>query len=105
MGDDIELHWANGTQTSRSNSEQGFAEAIAVAQRSDAVVMFVGEESILSGEAHCRANIYLPGNQVQLIEAIAATGKPITLVVLAGRPLTLSNVIDKVDAVLYAWHP
>lgn len=105
VGDDIELHWANGTETSRSNSEQGFAEAIAVAQRSDAVVMFVGEESILSGEAHCRANIDLPGNQVQLIEAIAATGKPITLVILAGRPLTLSNVIDKVDAVLYAWHP
>ncbi|MFT5577727.1 MAG: beta-glucosidase [Paraglaciecola psychrophila] len=105
VGDKLELHWARGTQTSRSNSDEGFAEAIAAAQRSDAVVMFVGEESILSGEAHCRANIDLPGNQVQLIEAIAATGKSITLVVLAGRPLTLSNVIDQVDAVLYAWHP
>jgi beta-glucosidase len=105
VGDELELHWARGTQTSRSNSDEGFAEAVAAAQRSDTVVMFVGEESILSGEAHCRANIDLPGNQVQLIEAIAATGKPITLVVLAGRPLTLSNVIDKVAAILYAWHP
>jgi len=67
--------------------------------------MFLGEESILSGEAHCRAEIDLPGNQEQLIDAISATGKPIVLVVMAGRPLTLQKVIDKVSAVLYAWHP
>ena len=67
--------------------------------------MVLGEESILSGEAHCRADIDLPGAQEQLIEAIAETGKPIVLVIMAGRPLTLSNIIDKVDAILYAWHP
>ncbi|MFT5235011.1 MAG: beta-glucosidase [Shewanella sp.] len=67
--------------------------------------MFLGEESILSGEAHCRSNIDLPGAQEQLIEAVAATGKPIVLVVMAGRPLTLTSIIDKVDAILYAWHP
>jgi len=67
--------------------------------------MFLGEESILSGEAHCRADIDLPGNQEQLIEAVSATGKPIVLVLMAGRPLTLASVLDKVSAVLYAWHP
>ena len=62
--------------------------------------MIAGEEAILSGEAHCRANIDLPGHQEQLIEAIAAIGKPIVLVVLAGRPLTLENIVNKVDAIL-----
>lgn len=76
-----------------------------IADQSDAVVMFLGEESILSGEAHCRADIDLPGNQEQLIEAVAATGKPIILVLMAGRPLTLGGVLDKVAALLYAWHP
>lgn len=105
VGEDINVHWARGTDNSRSRSYHGFGEAVEIAKQSDSVVMFVGEESILSGEAHCRADINLPGNQVELITAIAETGKPITLVILAGRPLTLDNVIDKVDAVLYAWHP
>ena len=67
--------------------------------------MFAGEEAILSGEARCRADIDLPGHQEKLIETIAATGKPIVLVIMAGRPLTIEKIIGKVDAVLYAWHP
>jgi beta-glucosidase len=104
-GEDFEVHWARGVETSRCRKEDGFDEAVRIADQSDAVVMFLGEESILSGEAHCRAEIDLPGNQEQLIEAVAATGKPIVLVVMAGRPLTLQRVLDKVQAVLYAWHP
>ncbi|MGK0500780.1 MAG: beta-glucosidase [Oceanicoccus sp.] len=99
------VHYAKGLNNSRDKSEQGFDQAIHAANQSDAVVMFVGEEAILSGEAHCRADINLPGHQQQLIEAIALTGKPITLVILAGRPLTLTSVIDKVGAILYGWHP
>jgi len=105
VGDEVELRFVRAMETSRSKSQTEFEQAVEVAQQSDAVVMFVGEESILSGEAHCRADISLPGSQAELIESIAATGKPIVLVVLAGRPLTLAPVIDKVDAVLYAWHP
>jgi beta-glucosidase len=104
-GDEVQVHWARGVQTSRCLSEDSFAEAVAAAEQADVVVMFLGEESILSGEAHCRAEIDLPGNQEQLIDAVSATGKPIVLVVMAGRPLTLQKVIDKVSAVLYAWHP
>ena len=99
------IHSAGGVENTRSHNTDGFDEAVAAARQAESVVMFVGEEAILSGEAHCRADINLPGAQVQLIEAISQLGKPLTLVIMAGRPLTLSNVIDKVDAILYAWHP
>ncbi|ACA88619.1 beta-glucosidase BglX [Shewanella woodyi] len=105
VGSEVEIKFAQGLETSRSEQQAGFDEAVNLAHESDLVLMFLGEESILSGEAHCRSNINLPGAQEQLIEAVAATGKSIVLVVMAGRPLTLTNVIDKVDAVLYAWHP
>ncbi|MCX2980169.1 beta-glucosidase BglX [Halieaceae bacterium IMCC14734] len=101
----ITIHSARGVENTRSHNTDGFDAAIEAARQADSVVMFVGEEAILSGEAHCRADINLPGAQVQLIEAISELGKPLTLVIMAGRPLTLSNVIDKVDAILYAWHP
>ncbi len=104
-GDHLEIRWARGLENSRSRQTEEFEHAVQAAQESDAVLMFLGEESILSGEAHCRADIGLPGVQEQLIEAIAAAGKPIVLVVMAGRPLTLESIVDKVDAILYAWHP
>jgi len=104
-GQELEVRWARGMETSRCRKHDGFDDAVQIARESDVVVMFLGEESILSGEAHCRAEIDLPGNQEQLIEAIADTGRPIVLVIMAGRPLTLQNVLDKVDAVLYVWHP
>lgn len=104
-GEDIEILWARGMESSRCRKHDGFDDAVKIAQESDVTVMFLGEESILSGEAHCRAEIDLPGNQEQLIDAIASTGKPIVLVVMAGRPLTLESVLGKVSAVLYAWHP
>jgi beta-glucosidase len=105
LGDGVTVRVARGLESSRCKKHDGFDDAVEIARQSDTAVMFVGEESILSGEAHCRADIDLPGNQVQLIEAVAATGTPIVLVVMAGRPLTLGNIIDRVDAVLYAWHP
>jgi beta-glucosidase len=104
-GDGTEIRWSRGLATSRCRKEDGFEEAVAIAAQSDVVIMVLGEESILSGEAHCRADIDLPGGQQQLIDAVAETGKPIILVVMAGRPLTLEKAIDKVDALLYAWHP
>jgi beta-glucosidase len=105
VGNDLEVRWARGMQNSRCRDRDGFEEAVRIAEESDIAIMFMGEESILSGEAHCRAEIDLPGDQERLIEAIAATGKPIVLVVMAGRPLTLTGVLDKVTAILYAWHP
>lgn len=105
VGDRVDIRWARGMQSSRCRENDGHQEAIQAARESDVALMFMGEESILSGEAHCRADINLPGSQEALIEQVAATGTPVVLVVMAGRPLTIGSVLDKVSAVLYAWHP
>jgi len=97
--------YSPGLTYSRDKSQLGFANAIHIAEQSDVVVFFAGEEAILSGEAHSRANINLPGAQEDLINELSKTGKKIILVIMAGRPITISHIIDKVDAVLMAWHP
>ena len=97
--------WAPGLKTSRDTSRAGFAEAVDAARGADAVVLFLGEEAILSGEAHSRAYLNLPGAQDALVDEVSKTGKPIVAVILAGRPLTFPDVAAKARAVLYAWHP
>jgi beta-glucosidase len=99
------VEYVRAVETTRSRSHAGFAEAVAAADRADVVLCFVGEEAILSGEAHCRADITLPGAQEALIDAVAATGTPVVLVVLAGRPLALERVASRARAIVYAWHP
>ncbi len=105
LGDAVEVRYLEALDTSRSRDTRAFDEAVAIAQDSDAVVLILGEESILSGEAHSRADISLPGAQAELVQRIKTTGKPVIGVILAGRPLTLGNVIDDLDAILFAWHP
>ena len=97
--------FAKGLDYSRDTSKKGFQEAINIAKKSDVILFFGGEEAILSGEAHSRANINLPGAQEELLNELAKTGKPIVLVIMAGRPITITNSIDKTAAVLMAWHP
>ena len=104
-GDRAQVHWVPAMRSSRCRENAGVEDAVRAAAQSDVALLFLGEESILSGEAHCRADIGLPGEQEALIDAVTATGTPTVLVVMAGRPLTLGNVIDKVSAILYAWHP
>ena len=72
------------------SSEAGFAEAVNAAKQADVVIMALGEDaSLMTGEAASRAHLDLPGNQQQLLEAVAATGKPVVLLVFSGRPLVL----------------
>jgi beta-glucosidase len=97
--------YAPGLKTSRDKSTEGFSAAMTAAENSQMVLLFLGEEAVLSGENHCRAFLNLPGAQEQLIDSLASTGKPLIGVILAGRPLVLSKVEDKLDAILYAWHP
>jgi len=99
------VFYAAGLSHSRSLSEDGFAAAIAEAKKSDVILFFAGEEAILSGEAHSRANINLPGLQEKLIAELQKTGKPIVLVLMSGRPITLGAVLPKVNALVMAWHP
>jgi beta-glucosidase len=101
----FDVHYLRAMETSRSRDTSAFGEAVALAGQCDATVLFLGEEAILSGEAHCRADISLPGAQAQLVARIREAGKPVVAVILAGRPLTLTDIVDRVDAVLYAWHP
>ena len=97
--------WTPGLQSSRDLSHDGFASALEAARGSEAVVLFLGEEQILSGEAHSRAFLNLPGAQEALVDEIAKTGKPLVVVIMAGRPLTFHDVAARAGAVLYAWHP
>lgn len=99
------IKYIKAMQTTRSHDQADFNQAVDAAAEADVAVLVLGEESILSGEAHCRAEIGLPGCQEQLIEAVAQTATPIVLVIMAGRPLTIEAVLPKVDAVLFAWHP
>lgn len=94
-----------GLTYSRQKDKGEFAKAIDAAKRSEVILFFGGEEAILSGEAHSRADISLPGAQEELLLELSKTGKPIVLIIMAGRPVTISRVLDKVDAVLMAWHP
>jgi beta-glucosidase len=105
VGHDIDVRYLRAMENSRSRVNEAFDEAVEIARDSDAAILFLGEESILSGEAHSRADINLPGDQAELVRRIRETGKPVIAVIMAGRPLTLTNIVDQVDAILFAWHP
>lgn len=105
VGHDIDVRYVRAMENSRSRATEAFDDAVEIAASSDVAILFLGEESILSGEAHSRADINLPGDQAELVRRIRQTGKPVIAVILAGRPLTLTNIVDQVDAILYAWHP
>jgi len=104
LGED-KIVYARGLEDCRTNDKGMIPKAVAAAQQADAVVAFLGEDAGLSGEAHCRAFLDLPGAQQQLLEALAETGKPVVVVVMSGRPLLLGEVLEKCGALLWAWHP
>jgi beta-glucosidase len=97
--------FAKGTEI-LTTQDNGFAEAVAAAKQADVVLMAVGEDALwMSAEGASRAHLGLPGNQQQLLEAAAATGKPVVLIVFSGRPLTLAWAAGHVPAILQAWFP
>ena len=94
-----------GLDYSRDKSDKQFTAALNAARRADAVLCFVGEEAVLSGEAHSLADLNLKGAQSELIRAVAEVGKPMALIVMAGRPLTIGKEIEQSNAVIYSFHP
>lgn len=104
-GDKVKVLFEKGLDYSRDKNTAGIARAVSAARQADAVVVFVGEESILSGEAHSLANLNLQGAQSQLIKELAATGKPVVTVVMAGRQLVIADEVKVSDAMLYSFHP
>lgn len=104
-GDKVQFIYEPGLGYSRDKNTGNISKAVSAATRADAVLVCVGEESILSGEAHSLADLHLQGAQNELIAALAKTGKPLVTVVMAGRPLTIEQEVNLSDAVLYAFHP
>jgi len=102
LGSSSKLLYAKGCEINDS-SQAGFEEAVGIAKQADVVIMSVGEASDWSGEAKSRSNIHLPGMQEELIKAIYATGKPIVVLINAGRPLIFNWTADHVQAILYTW--
>ncbi|MDI6047801.1 beta-glucosidase BglX [Flavobacterium yafengii] len=96
------LLYAKGCEIEGDNKD-GFAEAIAVANQADVVILSIGERADMSGEAKSRSNIHLPGVQEELVKAIQATGKPVVVLINAGRPLVFNWTADNVPAIAYTW--
>lgn len=90
---------------SRDKNKAGFKKAKQIASKADVCVVFLGEESILSGEAHSLSSINLIGIQSELLQTIKSAGKPVVMVIMAGRPLTIERDLPYADAVLYNFHP
>jgi beta-glucosidase len=85
------------------DTNYNLAQALKLARRADAVVLVVGERADMSGEAASRANLDLPGKQKELVKAIIGTGNPVVLVLMNGRPLTLSWEAEHATAIIEAW--
>ena len=100
----IRLIEQTGKHWSREVNPGNIKELVQKAKQADIILYFGGEESILSGEARCRANLNLPGDQTAQLRALKATGKPLVLTVMAGRPLCIGEETALADAVLYAFH-
>lgn len=104
LGTDKNIFYAHGCDIEGTNLKN-FDQAIATAKKADIVIMALGENEGMSGEDKCRTNIDLPGVQKKLIEAIKKIGKPIILVLMNGRPLTLEYENKVANAILEAWWP
>ena len=96
------LLYAKGCEIEGDNTE-GFAEAIAIAKQADVVILSIGERADMSGEAKSRSNIHLPGVQEELVKAVQATGKPVVVLINAGRPLVFNWTADAIPAIAYTW--
>jgi beta-glucosidase len=83
--------------------KKGFNEALSAARKADIVIAVVGESKEMSGEAAARADIGLPGVQQELVEALVATGKPVVVVLMNGRPLALPWIAEHANAIVETW--
>ena len=106
-GEGVSVEYAKGASYAfdAEGTTDGFAEALALAEKSDVIVAAMGERWDMTGEAASRTSLDLPGNQTALLKQLVATGKPVVLVVLSGRPNTIAWADENVDAILHAWYP
>lgn len=102
--DGVKVRYAPGCDLFCRNQDQ-LPAAIEAARNSDLIIAVFGEPVDLSGEAASRAHLTLNGHQSDVLKALAATGKPVALVIVGGRPLELGDVADVIPSILMAWYP
>ena len=100
-----DIYAAHGKKTDRDNrsKEVLLKEAVDVANKADVVVLAIGESAEMSGESSSRTEITIPQSQIDLLNELKKTGKPIAVVLFTGRPLALTNMKDVPDAILNVW--
>ncbi len=84
---------------------EGIARAVTQAEKSDVIIAVVGEDELRCGESKSRTSLNLPGKQRDLLMALKATGKPVVMVLISGRPLTINWENRDLDAILSMWFP
>lgn len=102
--DGATISYVKGVDAVLSEDKSGFDAAVRLAENSDVVLMVVGETEIITGEANSRANLRLPGVQLDLVQAVHATGTPVVLLLTHGRPLVIPWEAEHVPAILATWH-
>ncbi len=102
VGKNTKLLYAKGCGI-ENKSKAGFQEAIDVANQADVVIFSIGEAWNMSGEAKSRSNIHLPGVQEDLVKELQKTGKPIVILINAGRPLIFNWIADNMPTIVYTW--
>jgi beta-glucosidase len=95
----------DGVARSAAGDDANIAAAVAAARNTDLVIAVVGERESMSGEAKNRAYLDLPGNQQKLVEALQATGKPVVVVLITGRPLAVTQLAENAGALVHAFFP
>ena len=107
IGGAVKIEYAKGAdyRLDSKPDPEGLKKAVALAKRSDIVVAALGEKWSMTGEAASRTDLKLPGHQLALLKALKATGKPVILVLMNGRPLAVNWANDNVDAIIEAWYP
>ena len=104
-GDKVEIEYIQCLTHPRDKSTAEFKRLAKAARKTDVILAFVGEEQMMSGEAHSLSSLDLQGVQAQMLEVLAETDTPLVTVFMAGRPMTISRQVEISDAILYAWHP
>ncbi len=102
LGKNVKINYAKGANIN-DKDKSGFAEALRVARSSDVIVLAIGEYALMSGEAASRSDIGLPGVQEELALELVKVGKPLVIVLMHGRPLTIEKIDENVPAILVTW--
>lgn len=125
LGSGTQVEFAPGVQINRSTSSifdrllkekhppawtdmqaaDEFKKAVDLAKDSDVAVMVLGENQDMNGEQASRSTLELPGRQLDLLQAVKATGRPVVLVLMNGRPLDISGAAQNIPSILEIWHP